>query len=204
MKNSRIHYIAVAGLAFIAGGCASMNHTQSGAMVGGGLGALTGAVVGSSTGHGPGGALIGAAVGAVAGGAVGHAEDHREARDAAIMQAAYEQQSRNALTNFDLIRMAQSGMGDDVIISSIQTRGGRFDLGTDALITLKSNGVSERVIVAMQQAVQGRGPTVVGPAPVVMPGPPVIVEPVPVFMGPPPPPPGLFFEFGSRGRHHHH
>jgi hypothetical protein len=32
------------------------------------------------------------------------------------------------------------------------------------------------------------------------------VEPVPVFVGPPPPPPpvgGVFFEFGSRGRHRH-
>jgi hypothetical protein len=181
-----------------------MNHTQSGAMVGSGLGALTGAVIGSQTGHAPGGALIGAAVGAVAGGAVGHSEDHREAHEAAIMQAAYEQQSRNALTNFDLIRMAQSGMGDDVMISSIQTRGGQFDLGTEALITLKANGVSERVIVAMQQAVQGRAPAVVGPAPVVVSGPAVIVEPVPVFVGPPPPPPGLFLEFHRHGRRHRH
>jgi len=179
-----------------------MSNTQSAGMVGGGLGALTGAVIGSQSGHAPGGALIGAAVGAVAGGAMGHAEDHRQANEAAIMQAAYEQQSRNALTNFDLVRMAQSGIGDDVMISSIQTRGGRFDLGTEALITLKANGVSERVIVAMQQAVQGRPPAIVGPAPVMVPGPPVIVEPVPVFVGPPPPPPpvgGVFFEFGGRG-----
>lgn len=171
-------------------------------MVGGGLGALTGAVIGDATGHGPGGALVGAAVGALAGGAVGHSEDHREARDAAVMQAAYIQQQQQALTNFDLIRMAQSGLGDDVLITSIQTRGGRFDLGTEALITLKANGVSERVIVAMQQAVQGVQPTRVVAPPVVVPGPPVIVQPAPVFLGPPPPPPGpgFFFEFNDRGR----
>jgi len=201
----RFSCIAAAGLAFLASGCPSMNHTQSGAVVGGGLGALTGAVVGSHSGHAPGGALIGAAVGALAGGALGHSEDHREARDAAFMQAAYEQEARNALTNFDLVRMAQSGMGDDVIIASIQTRGGRFDLGTEALITLKANGVSDRVIVAMQQAVQGAPPAVVAP-PIVMPAQPVIVHPAPVFIGPPPygpppPPPGVFFEFSSRGRH---
>ena len=198
----RLYSLLALGFALTAGGCASMNHTQSGAMVGGGLGALTGAVVGAGSGHAPGGALIGAAVGALAGGAVGHSEDHREANEAAFMQAAYIEQSRNALTNFDLIRMAQSGLGDDVMIASIQTRGGRFDLGTEALITLKANGVSERVIVAMQQAVQGPRPTVVAP-------PPVIVEPVPVFVGPPPfgpppPPPGpaVFFEFNGR-RHRH-
>ncbi len=206
--TARIHCFAVAGLSVLTAGCPSMNHTQSGAMVGGGLGALTGAVVGSHTGHAPGGALIGAAVGALAGGAVGHSEDRRDARDAAIMQAAYVEHARNALTNFDLIRMAQSGMGDDVIISSIQTRGGQFDLGTEALITLKANGVSDRVIVAMQQAVQGisaPGP-ILAPAPVVLPAQPVIVQPAPVFIGPPPfgppppPPPGFFFEFNSRGR----
>jgi hypothetical protein len=208
VKTSLNNCIVAAGLALAASGCPSMNHTQSGAVVGSGLGALTGAVIGSNSGHAPGGALIGAAVGALAGGTVGHAEDHREARDAAFMQAAYEQQARGALTNFDLVRMAQSGMGDDVIISSIQTRGGRFDLGTEALINLKANGVSDRVIVAMQQAVQGPPPTVVAPGPVVVPGPPVFVHPAPVFVGPPPfgpppPPPGVFFEFSSRGRHRH-
>ncbi len=189
-------------------GCASMNNTQSGALVGSGMGALTGAVIGSNSGHAPGGALIGAAVGALAGGAVGHAEDHREQRDAAFIQAAYEQQARQALTNFDLIRMAQSGLGDDVMISSIQTRGGRFDLGTEALITLKANGVSERVIVAMQQAVQGAPPVVAAPAPVVVPAQPVFVQPAPVFVGPPdfgppPPPPGVFFEIHGGGRRRH-
>lgn len=205
---ARSHCFVAVGLAALASGCPSMNHTQSGAMVGGGLGALTGAVIGSHSGHGPGGALIGAAVGALAGGTVGHSEDHREAHDAAIMQAAYVEQSRNALTNFDLVRMAQSGMGDDVVISSIQTRGGRFDLGTEALITLKANGVSERVIVAMQQAVQGVTPTgpMIAAPPVFVPAQPVFVHPAPVFVGPPPfgppPPPGFFFEFGGR-RHRH-
>ncbi|WP_197453750.1 YMGG-like glycine zipper-containing protein [Caulifigura coniformis] len=205
MKTSRHHFPTAAVLMLLASGCPSMNHTQSGAMVGGGLGALTGAVIGSNSGHAPGGALIGAAVGALAGGTIGNSEDLRDERDHAIMQAAYEQQARAALTNFDLVRMVQGGMGDDVIISSIQTRGGRFDLGTEALINLKANGVSDRVIVAMQQAVSGVGqpPAVVGPAPVVVPGPPVIVHPAPVFVGPPPPPPGVFFEFHGGGRRRH-
>src|SRR6476661_5014615 len=126
----RLNYCLAAGLPLLAAGCPAMNHTQQGAMVGGGLGALTGAVVGDATGHGPGGALIGAAVGALAGGAIGNSEDNRDEHDAAIMQAAYVRQQQQALTNFDLIRMAQSGLGDDVMIASIQTRGGRFDLGT--------------------------------------------------------------------------
>lgn len=201
---SRLTCSFAAGLALMATGCPMMNHTQQGAMVGGGLGALTGAVIGDATGHGPGGALIGAAVGALAGGAIGNSEDNRQEHEAAIMQAAYVQQQKQALTNFDLIRMAQSGLGDDVMIASIQTRGGRFDLGTEALITLKANSVSERVIVAMQQAVQGVNPApVVAPPAVVVPGPPVFVQPAPVFVGPPPPPgPAFFFEVNGR-RHRH-
>ena len=85
-----------------------MNATQSGAVVGSGLGALTGAVIGGDSGHAAGGALLGAAIGGVAGASVGHAEDHRAHDEAAFLQAQYVQQARNALTNFDLIRLAQS------------------------------------------------------------------------------------------------
>jgi len=32
-----------------------------------------------------------------------------------------------ALTNSDVIKMAQNGVGDDVIVNAIRTRGGAFD-----------------------------------------------------------------------------
>jgi len=56
--SRRLNCSLAAGVALLAAGCPTMNHTQQGAMVGGGLGALTGAVIGDATGHGPGGALI--------------------------------------------------------------------------------------------------------------------------------------------------
>src|SRR5438552_1727488 len=52
------------------GGCANLNHTENGALIGGGVGAGTGALIGSATGHPGVGAAIGAGVGAVTGGLI--------------------------------------------------------------------------------------------------------------------------------------
>jgi uncharacterized protein YcfJ len=133
-------------------GCQSASHTSNGAALGTGLGALAGGIIGHQSGHTAGGAIVGAAAGALAGGLVGNAADAREERDAAVAHAAYMEQVRQSLTNVDLIRMAQSGLGDDVIITAVQTRGGQFDLSPDGMIQLKQQGVSDRVIQAVQQA----------------------------------------------------
>jgi hypothetical protein len=178
-----IGYVAAAGA-----GCQMMNHTQSGAVVGSGLGALTGAVIGGESGHAPGGALIGAAIGGLAGGTIGHSEDIREEHEASILQAHYMQQSRNALTNLDLVRLAQSGISEEVIVSAIQTRGGRFDLSPDALIQLKANGVTDRVILAMQRGGGGDIEPAEPPVNVIVAPPPGPFGPPPVFVPGPPPP----------------
>ncbi len=137
----------------MAAGCQTTNHTQHDAAVGTFLGTAAGAVIGHQSGHAGEGALIGAATGAVAGALVGDAKDAREERDAALRRASYPA-SEPALSNLDLIRMAQSGLGDHVIINAVQTRGGSFDLSPDGLIDLKANGVSDGVIVAVQSASQ--------------------------------------------------
>ncbi|WP_437224159.1 glycine zipper family protein [Planctomicrobium sp. SH661] len=180
-------------------GCANMNHAQSGAVMGTALGTVAGAAIGGESGHAAGGALIGALTGAMAGTVIGDAGDAREERDmalaqrdGAILQAQYvtqQQQQQQALNNFDLIRLSQSGVGDDVIVNMINTRGGQFNLNTESIISLKSNGVSDRVILAAQTApaVGTPAPSVVAPAPqpgvvVLQPQPTVIVEPAPPVM----------------------
>lgn len=182
----------------LSNGCATMNHAQSGAVVGSGLGAMTGAIIGAGSGHAEGGALIGAAAGALAGGLAGNAEDAREERDAAIAQAAYTQQLQRAITNVDVIQMTQSGISADVIISSMNSQGGNFDLSPQGIITLKNSGVSDGVILAMQKFDH------VAPPPVTR----VIHEPRTRVIIAEPPPPSLHFSFGSgprcRPRHHHH
>lgn len=148
--NSRTLYLAAAASALLCTGCQTANHTQTGALVGTGLGALTGAVVGAESGHSEGGAVIGALAGAALGSAVGAAEDAREERDA-IAQAHFNAQVRDSVTNGDLVMMTRNGLSDEVIVSTIRAKGGRFDLSPQSVIALKNNGVSDAVIVAAQE-----------------------------------------------------
>ena len=182
---------AAMGLCLVLGaGCQGLNHTQNGTLLGTGLGTAAGAVIGHQSGHTAEGAVIGAIAGAVTGNVVGNAQDER---DAAIAQAQYAAQT--ALTNYDLMRMAQSGLSEDVMINAVQTRGGRFDLSVDALIQLRNAGVSDRVIVAVQQASAAGPRTAVVPASTST----VIVAP--------PPPVGIGVVIGPRpryGRPHWH
>lgn len=195
--------IVSTALVITASGCVTSSHADQGALIGGGMGALTGATL--AQGHPLEGALVGGMIGAAAGTVIGDAEDARDERDAAMMHAArVEAAAAQALSNHDIVNMTANGLGEDVIITSIQTRGGRFEVGPDALISLKSSGVSDRVIQTMQSP-SGSGivppanlpPTVVvGPPP-----PPVIVRNDPAvefgfFVGPPGP------GFGYH-RHHH-
>ncbi|MFG0332423.1 MAG: hypothetical protein ACF8TS_03585, partial [Maioricimonas sp. JB049] len=170
------------------------------------------AVIGQQSGHAAGGAVIGAATGALAGGLIGNAEDAREERDAAIAQAGLARyQARNPpLSNADLIFMAQSGLGEQVIVNSIQTRGGQFDLSPQGLVQLKNSGVSDGVILTIQQSAgSDPAPAVAPPVRALARTEVVVVEPRPSFgviVAPPPPvlmgPPGHFR--GPRRRGHLH
>src|SRR5512138_3671906 len=124
-------------------GCATNTHAENGALMGAGLGAGMGALVGSSTGREGAGAVIGGTLGAITGSMIGRAEDAFEQRDAALAQLeASSRPLHPPLTNHDLIRMSQAGLGEDVIIGAVQSRGGQFQLDPDSLIALKSSGVS--------------------------------------------------------------
>jgi len=144
---------AVALLCPLSIGC--QNNTQTGAAIGSGLGALTGAIIGHQTGNKETGALIGAAAGAVGGGLLGNAADVQEERDAAITHAQHTEMARRAdqmaVTNRDVINMTRKGVSDRVIVSTVQSRGGRFDTSPDAVIYMKENGVSDAVIQTMQR-----------------------------------------------------
>jgi len=52
--------------------------------------------------------------------------------------------------NDDILRMAKAGLGDDVLIQTIQMQPGHYDTAPDNLIALKSAGLSDRVIAAME------------------------------------------------------
>jgi hypothetical protein len=64
--------------------------------------------------------------------------------------------------NDDIVRMAKAGLGEDVLIQTIQMQPGYYDVTPDDLISLKSAGLSDRVISAMQS--HGTGLTPRSPA----------------------------------------
>jgi uncharacterized protein YcfJ len=132
------------------------NNAVGGAVVGTGLGALTGAIVGSAFGRrdAAAGALIGAAAGGVGGALLGHAQDEKNQQTRDAVQAQYQQAQAaaeaNALHNDDIVYMVKTGISDQVIINSIRQRGGAFDTSPQAIVNLKSNGVDDNVLYAMQ------------------------------------------------------
>jgi hypothetical protein len=183
------------------------NDTVGGTVVGGGLGALTGAVIGGKKNRGE-GALIGAGVGALTGGLLGKAQDNADSRHAAVGSSvaahANAQVAAQAVTNYDLVDMTRAGLSEDVIISTVRSRGGRFDLSPSALIALKQNGVSDRVVIAAQ-SMSPTGYSAPAPAVVMSPSPAVVVSPPPaVYVRPAP----VFHFYGGygwgHGHHHHH
>jgi hypothetical protein len=53
------------------------------------------------------------------------------------------------LTNATVIELVRAGIGDDAVIAKIRATEGKYDLGADDLIALKSQGVPSDVIAAM-------------------------------------------------------
>lgn len=172
------------------------NDTASGTVMGGALGAVTGAIVGGRKDRGE-GALIGAGIGAVTGNLLGRSKDRVDEQRAAVGAATVgrmnQQASALAVTNYDLLEMTRAGVSDDVIISTMRSRGVQIDLSPQSLISLKQSGVSDRVVLAAQEMSRG-GPYVAGPAPV------PIVEAVPtrVIVTP------AYPHYGPRYRYYHH
>ena len=54
-----------------------------------------------------------------------------------------------AMDNESVIKMAKAGLGDELIIETINTQPGQYATDADALVALKGAGVSDRVITAM-------------------------------------------------------
>ena len=174
-------------IAFAAGGsgCASMNNTERGAVGGGVIGTAGGAAIGAATGRPVLGAVVGGALGTATGALVGNDADKQEKRDRDVAQAAAladAQAQHQRMGMFDVIRLAQGGHDDQVIINQIRTTGSTFSLTASDLDELKRAGVSQRVIAEMQAARPARRVVIREPAPVIYDSRPVYVQPAPVVV----------------------
>jgi hypothetical protein len=101
---------------------------------------------------------------------IGEGLDEVQARNAALIEQRLGRRLSGTVTLSDAVAMSQAGLGDDVIITHIQTHGMERPLTAADLISLKQQGVSDAVLRAMQTA----PPRPVGVPEVVHP--PMIVE----------------------------
>jgi len=72
------------------------------------------------------------------------------AADDGPLQPASDVTKPHYIDNDAIVKMSKAGLNDAVIIQTIQTQPGHYDTAPDNLIALKSAGVSEQVIAAMQ------------------------------------------------------
>ena len=73
--------------------------------------------------------------------------------------------AQQEMNNDSVIKLCKAGLSDDVTVSTIKASTGTYDISTNGLLTLKSAGVSDRVISAI--VLKASGATAVSPAPTV-------------------------------------
>ena len=107
------------------------------------------------------GALVGGGVGAITGGLIGHSLDQQEqARLQAQAPETYRRIDQGQpLGIADVEALARAGIGDDVIISQIRASRTVYHLSAADIISLHDAGVSEKVINCMIDTPNAAGTT---------------------------------------------
>jgi hypothetical protein len=57
--------------------------------------------------------------------------------------------AQQALNNDSILKLVKSGIGDDLVVSMVQSQPGKYSLSPDDVVKLKQAGVSEKIITAM-------------------------------------------------------
>ena len=71
----------------------------------------------------------------------------------------------SALTNADIVKMMRAGLPESIIVREIRQSGATFNTTPDALIQLKKQGASERILSAVLDAHAGPEPRYEGYGP---------------------------------------
>jgi len=203
MKNPRWIVILAAICCALSIGCRSPYYSDRGAVAGGLAGAGIGAALGNSSGNALPAALAGAAIGTITGNAIGDGIDADLARSKAEIEARMGRQMSGAVSNEDVVAMTQAGLSEDVIATHIRAHGVARPPAVNDLIVLRNQGVSDRVIQALQQT-----PTPAAAQAAYAPAGYVLAPPREVFVehyyGPwyrcPPPHPHYYYHHGHRHR----
>jgi hypothetical protein len=86
-------------------------------------------------------------------------------------QPAAQQPAQQGLNNDSVIKMVKAGLPDDVIISTIGSSQGAFDISAEGVIALKSAGVSDKVISVIVNKTTAAAQPAPAPAPTPAPAP---------------------------------
>lgn len=137
--RGKIFLVLLLGITLITVGCESMGpKAKTGAVVGGGLGALAGGIIGNQSGNALAGAGIGAAVGALGGGMLGSSWDDQDKKAVAV--------NPDHIPLTKIAEMGKQGTPDAVIISEIDRTHSVYTLNSEIISYLKENKVSDKVI----------------------------------------------------------
>ena len=139
-----LYIVVLVAFAGAAVGCAE-NQTRigEGAGIGAGLGALAGGIIGHQTHSTATGILIGGALGAAGGAAVGAQIPKQQPTYAPSVPI-------NQVTMQQIVDWTRQGLPGDEIINRIKTTSSTYALTADDIGYLRKQGVSQRVIEAMQ------------------------------------------------------
>jgi len=139
--------LLTAGIGLLTVGCQNtQTHAVEGGVIGGVLGAGAGYGIGTAAGHhGAEGAAIGAVTGALAGAFIG-GQMNKPNKDAQGTQAA----NPNQLSLQQIVDLSKQGVHENVIIDKINLSNSKFNLTPADIDYLKQQGVSQKIIDAMQ------------------------------------------------------
>ena len=135
-------------------GCES-NKTRvaEGSVIGGLIGGAAGGIIGHQSGNAGAGAGIGIAAGAITGALVGSHIDKpqkQETVESATQTIEEKSPETKQLSMQQIINMSKQGLKDDEIIKEIRSTDSKFNLSAEGINYLKKEGVSQKVISAMQ------------------------------------------------------
>jgi uncharacterized protein YcfJ len=150
MNKTMVTVVCVSVLVSAAGCQSSPNRAGEGALIGGLIGAGTGAIIGHQSGERDKGALIGGVTGALAGTLVGSQVQKQPAAGQQAAAAQGQSSNPNQMSVPQIIDMTRQGVHEDVIVDRIRLSNSRFVLSAEDVAYLQQNGVSQKVIAAMQ------------------------------------------------------
>lgn len=129
-------------LILLSAGCeTNKTRVAEGGVIGGVLGAAAGGIIGHQSGHGGAGAGIGLAAGALTGALIGSQIDKPGAQTAV---------SSTQMTMMQVVDLTKQGVHEDEIVDKIKLTNSKFNLTPNDIAALKQQGVTQKVIDAMQ------------------------------------------------------